>query len=187
MRALRKRSQRRERGQSLIEFALVVPLFLLLMLGLIDFSRLLFTYISVANGAREMARAVAQSYNWSSANPNASVTAFNDYTLIAGSQSSATDSITLTYGDFECAHNLDTGSACSSTAPDNMTTKTCALPMTTWCATMAAPPQGGFVQVQVNYTFHFNPLFQNRLDGIIDVSFLQPTAQVTTTARTYVE
>jgi Flp pilus assembly protein TadG len=182
MRAVRKR---RDRGQSLIEFALVVPLFLLLMLGLIDFSRLLFTYISIANGAREMARAAAQSYNWSSTNPTAAVTAFNDYTLIAGSQSSATDSITLTYGDFECAHNLDTGSTCS--APDAMTTSTCTLPMTSWCSTIAAPPQGGFVQVQVNYTFHFNPLFQNRLAGIIDVSFMQPTAQVTTTARTYVE
>ena len=46
----------RGRAQSLVEFAVVVPLFLLLLFALIDFSRLLFTYVSLSNGAREMAR-----------------------------------------------------------------------------------------------------------------------------------
>jgi Flp pilus assembly protein TadG len=179
--------RRRERGQAMLEFALVVPMFLLLMLGLIDFSRLLFTYISVANGAREMARAAAQSYNWSSTNPGAAVNAFNHYAVIAGGQNSSTDKITLSYGDLECARQLDTGNTCSSSAPDNMTSSTCTLPMTSWCSTFGPPPQGGFVQVQVTYTFQFNPLFQNRLAGVVDVSFMRPSAQVTTTARAYVE
>jgi len=49
------------------------------------------------------------------------------------------------------------------------------------------PPRGGFVEVQVNYTFQFNPLFQNRLAGVVDVSFMRPTALVATTTRAYVE
>jgi len=55
------------------------------------------------------------------------------------------------------------------------------------CPTLNPPKSGGFVEVQVVYTFQFNPLFQNRLQGITDVSFMNPTTQVTTTARAYVE
>ena len=36
-----------------------------------------------------------------------------------------------------------------------------------WCP-LSQPPQGGFVEVQVNYTFQFAPLFQTRLQGVID-------------------
>jgi hypothetical protein len=45
----------------------------------------------------------------------------------------------------------------------------------------------GFVQVDVNYTFRFNPLFQNRLASVVDVSFMRQTSQLTTSARTYIE
>jgi hypothetical protein len=45
----------------------------------------------------------------------------------------------------------------------------------------------GFVQVDVNYTFRFNPLFQNRLASVVDVSFMRQSSQVTTSARTYME
>jgi Flp pilus assembly protein TadG len=175
------------RAQAVLEFAFVVPMFALLLFGLIDFSRLLFTYISISNGAREMARVAAESYNWSSTNPAAAINAFNNYTVIAGSQNSSTDNIQIQYGDLECARALDTGTSCASSAPDNMTTTTCTLPLSTSSCTFSAPPQGGFVQVQVSYTFRFNPLFQNRLDGVMDVSFMNPTAQVTTTSRAYVE
>jgi hypothetical protein len=45
----------------------------------------------------------------------------------------------------------------------------------------------GFVQVDVNYTFQFNPLFQNRLASVVDVSFMRQSSQLTTSARTYME
>ena len=48
---------RSEAGQDLLEFALVVPLFFLLTLGLIEFSLLYFQYNTIANAAREGARA----------------------------------------------------------------------------------------------------------------------------------
>ena len=53
---IRPTTKHKTKAQSLVEFALVVPLFLLLVLGLIDFSRLLFTYVSLSNATREMAR-----------------------------------------------------------------------------------------------------------------------------------
>lgn len=40
------------RGQSLVEFALIAPFLLILVLGAIDYGRVYFAYISVTNGAR---------------------------------------------------------------------------------------------------------------------------------------
>jgi Flp pilus assembly protein TadG len=50
------RRDRRRRGQALVEFALVVPLFLLLLAGMIDFGLGLNASIAVSNAAREGAR-----------------------------------------------------------------------------------------------------------------------------------
>jgi hypothetical protein len=46
----------RNKGQSLVEFALVCGLVLLVVLGTVDFARLFFTWASMANGAREGTR-----------------------------------------------------------------------------------------------------------------------------------
>jgi PKD repeat protein len=43
----------RTRGQALVEFAIVAPVFMLLLLIAIDFGRLFYTYIDIHNGARE--------------------------------------------------------------------------------------------------------------------------------------
>jgi Flp pilus assembly protein TadG len=43
-------------GQSLVEFALVVPIFVLLLVGLFDIGRAVWNYNTVANSAREAAR-----------------------------------------------------------------------------------------------------------------------------------
>ena len=170
----------RGRAQSLVEFAVVVPLFLLLLFALIDFSRLLFTYVSLSNGAREMARVASISNGWSS---DAAVTAFNNATIVAGGNTS-TDTITVVVGDAGCASTKDNGGTCSP-AP---TPKVCTFQQVfNSTCTLSPPKQGGFVEVQVNYTFWFNPLFQTRLENVIDVSFMRPTAPVTTTARAYVE
>jgi Flp pilus assembly protein TadG len=53
----------RRRGQALVEFCLVVPIFLLLLSGVIDFGFLLFQRMSVINAAREGARAAAMVYD----------------------------------------------------------------------------------------------------------------------------
>ena len=43
---------RRESGQSLAELALITPVFLILILGVIDYGRVYFAYVSVTNSAR---------------------------------------------------------------------------------------------------------------------------------------
>jgi Flp pilus assembly protein TadG len=47
---------RSARGQALVEFALVLPIFAILLFGIIDFGRYVFTANSLNNGAREAAR-----------------------------------------------------------------------------------------------------------------------------------
>jgi Flp pilus assembly protein TadG len=47
-------------GQSLVEFALVLPVLLLLILGAVDFGRLFSTKISLTNAAREGANYLAR-------------------------------------------------------------------------------------------------------------------------------
>lgn len=49
----------RESAQSLVEFALVLPMFLLLLFALVDFGRAFFTWQVVTNASREGARAGA--------------------------------------------------------------------------------------------------------------------------------
>ena len=47
---------RRRRGQALVEFALIIPLFLLLLVGIFDLGRAVFAYNTLTNAAREGAR-----------------------------------------------------------------------------------------------------------------------------------
>lgn len=47
----------KSRGQNLVEFAIVLPVFLWLVLGIVDFGRSIASYALVSNAAREGARA----------------------------------------------------------------------------------------------------------------------------------
>jgi Flp pilus assembly protein TadG len=51
------RRRRRTRGQALVEFALVLPIFMLLVTGMLDFGFALYSRMTVINAAREGARA----------------------------------------------------------------------------------------------------------------------------------
>jgi Flp pilus assembly protein TadG len=46
----------RTRGQALVEFALAIPIFLLLLMGLFDLGRAVFSYNTLTNAAREGVR-----------------------------------------------------------------------------------------------------------------------------------
>jgi Flp pilus assembly protein TadG len=52
----RLRRHRSSRGQALVEFSLVIPIFLLLLVGLFDLGRAVFAYNTLTNAAREGAR-----------------------------------------------------------------------------------------------------------------------------------
>lgn len=53
-----------ERGQSLVEFALVLPIFLLILLGLIDAGRYVYMNSVLSQAAREGARVAAVEASW---------------------------------------------------------------------------------------------------------------------------
>jgi Flp pilus assembly protein TadG len=55
MKKINKR-KKHEEGQAIVEFALVLPIFLLLVMGILDFGWLFYNYISVENSARNAAR-----------------------------------------------------------------------------------------------------------------------------------
>ena len=50
------RSRHRTRGQALVEFALVAPIFLLVLFGIVDMSRYVYTLNAIQQVARESAR-----------------------------------------------------------------------------------------------------------------------------------
>jgi Flp pilus assembly protein TadG len=55
----RGRQDARDGGAAAVEFALVLPILLLLLFGIIDFGRLYFTQITLTDAAREGARVLA--------------------------------------------------------------------------------------------------------------------------------
>jgi len=171
----------RSTGQALVEFALVVPLFLLLVVVVIDFSRLLFTYVSLTHGARELARVAAIT----SAPSASAVAAFNNYTIIAGAAESTTDRLTITVATQSCVSDQRRGAPC---ALGTMSSRICSLPLQASCAMPSRTSAGGgYVQVDVIHRFTFNPLFQNTLAGVVDVWLGRPFSELTTSSRTYIE
>lgn len=53
---MRTTKRHRARGQTLAEFALVLPVLLLVMMGILDFGRVVFAYNNLSNAARDGAR-----------------------------------------------------------------------------------------------------------------------------------
>lgn len=49
-------SRERDRGQALVEFALILPLFVLLLVGILDLGRAVYAYNTLNNAARQGAR-----------------------------------------------------------------------------------------------------------------------------------
>jgi len=56
MTMIRTRRPRSDRGQSLVEFALVLPVFVILVVGILDFGRAVWATSALASSAREAAR-----------------------------------------------------------------------------------------------------------------------------------
>ena len=77
---------RRERGQSLVETAIVFPILLLLLAAVVDFGRAFDAYIVLTNAAREGAR-------WGSVNPELTVAEVGQIVVddVLGSGTNITD------------------------------------------------------------------------------------------------
>src|SRR5450756_800924 len=77
----RIQTRRKQRGQSVVEFALVLPIMLLLTLIALDFGRIYLGYINLQNMARIAANFAANSPNaWGGA-PNATQTKYKNQIL----------------------------------------------------------------------------------------------------------
>jgi Flp pilus assembly protein TadG len=48
--------KKNQRGQSIVEFALIMPLIILILFGIFEFGRIFYSYIVITNSAREGAR-----------------------------------------------------------------------------------------------------------------------------------
>jgi Flp pilus assembly protein TadG len=55
--SIRKHGRRRTRGQALVEFALVFPIFFLILAGMLDFGFMMYSRITLINATREGVRA----------------------------------------------------------------------------------------------------------------------------------
>lgn len=53
---IRLRRHRQRRGQTLVEFALILPIFLLVLVGIFDMGRAVYYYNTISNAAREAVR-----------------------------------------------------------------------------------------------------------------------------------
>lgn len=58
---MHKRTQHAESGQSMVEFALISPFLLVLIVGLMSFSLLFYSYVTIQNGVREGTGAIVHS------------------------------------------------------------------------------------------------------------------------------
>jgi Flp pilus assembly protein TadG len=56
--------RRRFRGQSLVEFALILPIFLLILFGLVDMGRAVYANSTLSQASREAARLVSVQASW---------------------------------------------------------------------------------------------------------------------------
>jgi len=95
---LRLRHLRDDRGAAAVEFALVLPLLLLLVFGVMEFSRLYNVQISLSNAAREGARVMAIKNSPAAARAAAIVAAPSVTPAITGSQIFISPSPTCTAG-----------------------------------------------------------------------------------------
>ena len=59
----RPKNDSRARGQSLVEFALALPLMILILAGVVDLGRAFYAYVGITNAAREGARFAATAPN----------------------------------------------------------------------------------------------------------------------------
>ncbi len=70
-RVVRRRGGRRVRGQTLVEFAFVLPIFLFMLFGLIDLGRYVYMHSTLSQAAREAARVASVEAYWvGSADPS---------------------------------------------------------------------------------------------------------------------
>jgi Flp pilus assembly protein TadG len=135
----------RSRGQALVEFALVIPVFILVLSGILDFGFMLFSRMTVINAAREGARVAAMT-----SDPGTMVAAARSRAISAGQSAG----MAIASGDVtvECLQTTSASYSASTRTPK------CTWTLHTDTNTLGAQT-GDSVSVKVDYTYRtFFPL-----------------------------
>ena len=157
----RKRQTRtKRRGQALVEFALVVPVFLILLFGIIDVARLVFESATLSQAAREGARVGAVEAGWLP--PNVADSACN----LPNGPVCPPDVATLR-ADITSAANREMqpfGTVANVYTSCDVTTA----PTGTWVTTTCANPKtGNLVSVRVTSTWRpITPIISSFINSI---------------------
>jgi Flp pilus assembly pilin Flp len=99
------RFRRREDGQSMVEFALILPIFVLVLVGLFDVGRAVYAYNTVNNAAREAGRL-------------AIVDQYEDHVL--DEAMAAGTGVPLNRNDITVTYELPDGGACTHVGDDDI-------------------------------------------------------------------
>ena len=143
---IRAPSGRRSRGQSLVEFALVLPIFLFLLFAVIDGGRYVYLNSSLSNAAREGARLGSVEASWrGSTDPSCGasggpVCPANTAILTSHIRAAADRQM----APFGSVNNVYLRCVAATGTP----------PTGSWTgATCASPEAGGWISVRVTYTW----------------------------------
>jgi TadE-like protein len=160
MPATATRARQRSRGQTLVEFALVFPVFIFLLFAVIDGGRFVFATSAVSNAAREGARLASVEASWrGSSDPSCGaaggpVCPANDTALL----SHITDAANRQMSPFGTVSNVYLSCIANGGAP----------PSGNWTGSSCGQPNsGGLVSVRVTYTWRaITPVVGNVLGAI---------------------
>jgi len=151
----------RGRGQALVEFALIVPVFVLVLVGLLDLGRGVYAFNTISNASREAVRVGIVDQNCANI-----VNAATQHAVSLGVPASDVsvwiwDSTASSTGDFSPASAATHRRACGTP------------PGTSECpqsATAATIPTGCVVEVQVVYHYTAATPIIGKIVGTIDMS-----------------
>ena len=157
-------AHRQTAGQGLVEFALVLPLFLFMLFGLLDVGRFVYLNATLSQAAREGARLGSVEASWmSSADPGCGAVGGPVCPAnVAALHADITNAVNRMMAPFGSVQNVYT--RCDPPSP-------AALPTGTWTTqTCASSDPGDRISVRVTYSFNaVTPVISNLL-GTVGVS-----------------
>jgi len=128
--------RRPQAGQALLELALLLPLFLLLIMGMVDLGRYMYVYILVSNAARAGAGYGAQSLAQSGDTTGIAAAAQADYANSGGVSTLSVRSA------FSCV--CDTSGTLSTQACISTEATACKAAAGNWIVTLAVTTSGSY-------------------------------------------
>lgn len=171
----------RERGQTLVEFALVLPVFMLIVFGLVDVGRLVYTNATLSQAAREGARLAAAEANWigsthpacvsdasgiTAARPGAHVCP-TDISAYKSHVEDAVQRMTVAVGPITSVHISCNDGSADDPAPSGEWTEGSGGNACHDGLGNAVSGRGELVSVRIEYTYEpFTPLASSLLDSI---------------------